>query len=243
MIEPESYYPIIPMVLVNGSEGIGTGFSTFIPQYNPKDIIKNIYNLMNEKDITEMKPWNINYKGKYRKVDDNTWELCGNYDIVDSNNIIINELPLGTWTWAYKEYIESIQYDNDSKKNIIIGFTNNNTDEKVHFVVTFPDGKMNLYLKNDTIEQKLKLTRRIKTSNMHLFNENGVIQKFASPEDILSYWYNLRLEKYTFRKEYLIGKYTNELDLLKYKALFIKYVLEEKIIVFKQKRETIIKKL
>jgi len=28
--------------LVNGAEGIGTGWSTFIPQFNPRDIVENI---------------------------------------------------------------------------------------------------------------------------------------------------------------------------------------------------------
>ena len=55
-IEPEVFYPIIPMILVNGSEGIGTGFSTFIPPYDPLDIIQNIINLMENKDLKEMVP-------------------------------------------------------------------------------------------------------------------------------------------------------------------------------------------
>ena len=71
------------------------------------------------------------------------------------------------------------------------------------------------------------------------FNENGTIQTFDDVNDILEYWYDIRLQKYIDRKEYLIGKINNELDLLKYKAMFIQYVLEEKIIVFKQKRQSI----
>ena len=243
MIEPDQYYPIIPMVLVNGAEGIGTGFSTSIPCYNPKEIIHNIFNIMDNKKVKSMSPWYKNYKGKIIKVDDNTYDTYGNYDILDSNRIIINELPLGSWTTPYKELLETIQYDSDSKKNVIVGFTDNNTDERVHFVITFPDKKLALYQNNDTIEAKLKLIKKIKTSNMNLFNENGTIQTFENVEDILKYWYVIRLKKYVDRREYLIGKINNELDLLKYKALFIKYVLEEKIIVFKQKRQSIIDKL
>ena len=243
MIEPDQYYPIIPMVLVNGAEGIGTGFSTSIPCYNPKEIIHNIFNIMDNKKVKSMSPWYKNYKGKIIKVDDNTYDTYGNYDILDSNRIIINELPLGSWTTPYKELLETIQYDSDSKKNVIVGFTDNNTDERVHFVITFPDKKLALYQNNDTIEAKLKLIKKIKTSNMNLFNENGTIQTFENVEDILKYWYDIRLKKYIDRREYLIGKINNELDLLKYKALFIKYVLEEKIIVFKQKRQSIIDKL
>ena len=45
-IEPEYYLPIIPMALVNGCIGIGTGFSTKIPNYNPLDIIHNLQILL-----------------------------------------------------------------------------------------------------------------------------------------------------------------------------------------------------
>jgi len=45
-IEPEFYVPIIPMVLVNGAEGIATGYSTNIPQFNPADIVDQIWNRM-----------------------------------------------------------------------------------------------------------------------------------------------------------------------------------------------------
>ena len=104
------------MVLVNGAEGIGTGFSTSIPCYNPKEIIHNIFNIMDNKKVKLMSPWYKNYRGKIIKVDDNTYDTYGNYDILDSNRIIINELPLGSWTTPYKELLETIQYDSDSKK-------------------------------------------------------------------------------------------------------------------------------
>jgi len=243
MIEPSNYYPIIPMVLVNGAEGIGTGFSTSIPCYNPEDIIKNIYNLMDNKKVKSMKPWYSNFNGKIIKADDYTYDVYGKYDILDANRIVVNELPLGWATTPYKEFLESIQYDADSKKNVIVGFTDNNTDERVHFVVSFPDKKLSLYQNNDTIESKLKLVKKIKTSNMNLFNEEGRIHTFNNVEDILEHWYNVRLKKYEDRKNYLTGKIENELDLLKYKALFIEYVLNGKIVVFKQKKQKIIDRI
>jgi DNA topoisomerase-2 len=45
-IEPKYYLPIIPLVLVNGAEGIGTGWSTEIPQFNPRDIVANLRRMM-----------------------------------------------------------------------------------------------------------------------------------------------------------------------------------------------------
>ena len=46
-IEPEWYCPIIPLVLVNGAEGIGTGYSTNVPNYNPREIVSNLKRIMN----------------------------------------------------------------------------------------------------------------------------------------------------------------------------------------------------
>jgi DNA topoisomerase-2 len=199
--------------------------------------------MMDDKKIKTMKPWYNNFKGEIIKTDDCTYDVYGKYDILDANRIIINELPLGWSTTPYKEFLETIQYDADSKKNVIVGFTDNNTDERVHFAVSFPDKKLSLYQNNDTIETKLKLIRKLKTSNMNLFNEKGRIQTFNNVEDILDSWYYVRLGKYDERKEYLTGKIENELDLLKYKSLFIKYVLDGTIVVFKQKKQIIIDRI
>lgn len=56
-IEPEFFVPVIPMILINGTEGIGTGYSTSVPCYNPLDIIANIKNLLAGEEMEEMVPW------------------------------------------------------------------------------------------------------------------------------------------------------------------------------------------
>lgn len=47
-IEPDYYMPILPLSLVNGAEGIGTGWATYIPCYNPRDIIDNLKRVMKD---------------------------------------------------------------------------------------------------------------------------------------------------------------------------------------------------
>jgi DNA topoisomerase-2 len=59
-IEPEWYVPILPMILVNGGEGIGTGWSSMIPNYNPRDIVRNLKLMMNGENVETMHPW---YRG------------------------------------------------------------------------------------------------------------------------------------------------------------------------------------
>lgn len=53
-VEPEWYIPIIPMVLVNGAEGIGTGWACKIPNYDPREIVNNINRMLNHQDPLPM---------------------------------------------------------------------------------------------------------------------------------------------------------------------------------------------
>ena len=104
-IEPINYAPIIPMILVNGASGIGTGYSTSIPCYNPLDIINNIEKLLENKKVKHMKPWWNGFKGQIKKINRFNYEVHGNY-IIKQNKLIITELPVGTWTNKFKENIE-----------------------------------------------------------------------------------------------------------------------------------------
>ena len=62
------YMPVVPMVLVNGAEGIGTGWSTFIPNFNPRDIVANLRRLLLGEDPVPMQPWYKNFKGTIQEV-------------------------------------------------------------------------------------------------------------------------------------------------------------------------------
>jgi DNA topoisomerase-2 len=58
-IEPVWYIPIIPMVLVNGADGIGTGWMTKIPNYNPREIVNNLKRMLNDEEPEPMVMMNI----------------------------------------------------------------------------------------------------------------------------------------------------------------------------------------
>ena len=153
-IEPEYYAPIIPMVLVNGAEGIGTGFSTKIPPYNPSDIIKNIRNIMNGEEFESMDPWWQGFEGIVSKIDDFNYEIYGTWSI-DDNKMTITELPVGQWTYNYKEFLEKMLEDiplrgkiddkkkkaiKNDKENPFLSYKDSNTDTKIHFELIFEDG-------------------------------------------------------------------------------------------------------
>ena len=106
-IEPERYYPILPLLLINGAIGIGTGWSTNIPQYNPLDIAKVIKTLLNDEELTtELSPWYRNYLGSFHKINDKSYINKGVYEFVNNNTFKILELPIGTSIEEYKEFLD-----------------------------------------------------------------------------------------------------------------------------------------
>ena len=101
-IEPKFYVPILPMILVNGSVGLAVGFAQNILPRNPSDLIKYINRkLIGQNCNNELLPYWKGFKGKVYKVENNVFEICGNYEL-QKGKIIITELPIGM---EYKRYI------------------------------------------------------------------------------------------------------------------------------------------
>jgi DNA topoisomerase-2 len=233
-IEPEYYLPIIPMVLINGAEGIGTGFSTKCPQFNPKDIINNLVEMIDssvekrECDYKLMTPWWSLYEGSVEKINDHQFVTHGCYEVVD-NNINITELPVGEWTSNYKEFLEKWLDKESNKKNKssvnFLGYTDNNTDKRVHFQLEFNDG----YVDKADIEKDLKLRKNINLTNIHLYNMKGTIKKYRVIKDIMDEFFIIRLAMYVERKKHILNKLKNELDLLSYKVKFILAIIDKDI--------------
>jgi DNA topoisomerase-2 len=240
-IEPEWFIPIIPMILVNGTKGIGTGFSTTVPKYSPKEIVQNLLAMIDNKpdEIKELKPWYKSFKGSILVANKpGSYLIYGKYQVVDDTTVRVTELPIGVWTDDYKEFLE-----NEIVKKNILSYSSSNTDETIEFTIVFDEDKLDKLIKKKELYTKLKLVSRISTNNMWLYDPNGIIKKYSCVQDILADFYQVRLDMYTKRKNWLINRLTNELDILQYKMKFIQFVLDGKIIVFKQKKSVIIDKL
>ena len=233
-IEPKYYIPIIPVILVNGSEGIGTGYSTNIPCYNPDDIITNLVRLIDsdgEAELAPMTPWYKGFTGTIVSKELTSFTTTGCFKRT-GNSIEITELPIGKSTQGYKEFLEELLEANE-----ILDYKNNSDDKRIYFKVTFQKKPLDELEEQDQIVKKLKLTSVINTSNMHVFDENCKIRKISCPEEIIYRFYKVRKAHYNARKKYLIEKLQSECDLLESKIRFIKLVIAEKIVVFNKKRD------
>src|SRR6056300_897992 len=221
-IEPDFYMPTIPMVLVNGTEGIGTGFSCYVPPFNPKDIKQNIMNILDGKGVVRMKPWFRGFKGKVFEQDD-TWVTEGVWTTV-GKTVKVSELPPGRWTQDYKEYLDTL-----IEKKVISSYTNNSTTENVDFVMQDYSGK--------DLVKDLKLQKTFRTTNMHLFHPTRGIHKYETPEDILMDFIELRRDHYVKRKEYLIKVLEAKSKMCEYKSRFVTMVINGDIVVFRRKKQ------
>ncbi|KAG9150672.1 hypothetical protein Leryth_008141 [Lithospermum erythrorhizon] len=239
-IEPTWYVPIIPMVLVNGSEGIGTGWSTSIPNYNPRDIIANLRRLLNDEPLVPMHPWYRGFRGSIEQTSTKeagaTYTVTGIINEVDETTISITELPLRRWSSDYKVFLESVCEGNkEAKDPFIQDFSSYCSLDYVHFDIILNEEKMR-NAKAEGLLKKFKLTTSISTCNMHLFEPNGTIKKYDTPEQILEEFFHLRMEFYEKRKRAIVKNLETDLLKLENKVRFILDVVGGNIIVSNRKR-------
>lgn len=240
-VEPIYYVPIIPMVLVNGSKGIGTGFSTDIMCYNPTTIIEYLQNKLRsvEDDTLRFVPYYEGFKGTIVEIGDGAgtgggekYLICGTYEKVGEDKIRITELPVGYWTDDFKERLEVLSNPSEDKdKNkipaVIKHVHDQSTDSTVDFTVTFVKGKLDElesakgdYGRNG-LEKLLKLYKTNTASNMNLFDSEEKLQKYDKVSDIIDAYYEVRLALYQTRKEHMILQLERELRLLSNRAKYI----------------------
>jgi DNA topoisomerase-2 len=239
-IEPEWYVPIIPMLLVNGASGIGTGWSTHIPCYNPDDIISNIILHLDSKPMKEMYPWYRGFTGDVVPTPSG-FETHGRFR-EEGNHIIITELPVGRWTHAAKEYFMSMQDPGNPTGVRIRQVTDNSTDTEIYFDLELSREEMN-HAKQKGIETVLKLVNKISTTNMVAFDPSGRIRKYTTPLEIIKEYVNVRLRFYENRKSYLLGVLRDNVDTLRAKIAFIEAVMDERLILFRTPREDVLRKM
>jgi len=256
-VEPIYYVPIIPMVLVNGAKGIGTGFSTDIMCYNPVQIIDYLVGKLKNSGTSIIKtliePYYQGFKGTIYPCDEqcNKYVIKGCYEILGNNKIRVTELPIGTWTQDYKEFLEQRLNTNSgsvktgNKEELIKDFKDMSTDLNVEFEITFYPGLMSKLLleKHDYniegIEKYLKLYCIQSTTNMHLFNEKEQLRKYQTVYEIIDAYYAIRYDYYAQRKAYIILKLNAELKTLSAKARFIQYNLDDTIDLRKKSKDEI----
>ena len=211
-VEPEWYAPVLPMLLVNGARGIGTGYSTFVPSFNPDELKSAILEWLDKGTglDREFTPWTRGYKGVITKVDKQEYLIKGVWKTVGEVTTI-TELPVGTWTADFREVLDKL-----CSEGTIKDYSDTSTDTDVLMTV-----------KGDPKVVEKLLTEKIKLTNMHAFDSRGVIKKYDTPNDILKEFVAVRLEMYVKRIAFMLDALCNKLPYHENVVRFIRQQCEK----------------
>ena len=251
LVEPTFYAPVVPMVLINGTKGIGTGFSTDIMCHNPLQVIDYIRAMLLKKPEAEwgaIEPYYRGFKGNITAIPSTTtankFLIRGLHQVdADKKQVRVTELPIGYWTEDFKKHLEAL-----IETNAIKDYVDMSTDTVVDFTVTFP-ATSNALMDSTTVvdhgcctavEKLLKLYTTESTSNMHLFDSHDQLKKFSNVYDIVREYYATRLVLYGKRKAHQLAAMASELRLLSNKARYIQELLDGSIDLRRKRSEELV---
>ncbi|KAF2642637.1 type II DNA topoisomerase [Massarina eburnea CBS 473.64] len=244
-IEPDIYVPILPMVLVNGADGIGTGWSSSIPNYNPLDIVENLRIRLqsgsSKEDMKPMLPWFRGFEGTVDDIGNDRYKFTGTIRQTGENEVEITELPVRMWSQWFKEKLEDL-LKAEKTPSIIKDYTDYNTPDKVHFIIKMEDKHMAGALQKG-LEETFKIYNTMATSNLVAFDPQGRIHKYATVLDIMEEFYHVRLQYYEKRKQYQLNEMHKELDRLTNQSNFIQMIIDGKLVVSKKKKAALVAEL
>jgi len=243
-IEPEWFAPVLPMIIINGTNGIGTGFSSSVLQYNPKNVAQYIKQMLTgPKPAKNLLPWYRGFTGVVEKLASDKFVTYGVWTFDDRKKTLrITELPIGTSTDKYKEFCEKLLAASDSPLTEVIY---NTTDVVVDITLFFSASEYRRFneMERDILAKTLKLRTPLNSSNMYLFNAQGIIQKYPNVYSIIKYFHKYRLALYVKRKEAMIEQLKYEMLILLNKARFIRAVKQGDINQRTMTEESLLKTL
>lgn len=217
LVEPIFYAPIIPMILVNGTKGIGTGFSTEVQCYHPKQIVKYLIGSLEGTSVDkDFIPYYRGFKGTIERETEKRFLSRGVYTL-KKNVVEVTELPIGTWNEDYLIFLDKLV-----DEGVLKDFTDLSTDKVVHMKLVLAKE-----LEGDDLVKTLKLYSYLSTSNMNLFNHEEKLVHFNEVHEICDAFLEQRLVYYQKRKDHLLKHLREEIRVLHNKHRYIQELLAE----------------
>ena len=256
-IEPTYYIPIIPMALINGAIGIGTGFSTNVPCHNPSDVIthceriidklnntaetqlidtqaqlKEACDLISKIKLGQLIPWYLGFQGEIVPYKEGSFASRGKYTWIDDQTVHITELPIGTWTEDYKDFLEGMVANGSP---VLKDFENHYTAKNVKFILKLFPGVRSTIEKDFELEFKLATSKNLSLNNIHLYTQEGAIKKYKDTNEVVRDWAQVRITKYFERKKYQLKSLEKQYTLVSAKVRFIQDIIDQKISIMNRK--------
>ena len=250
-IEPAYYVPVFPTLFLNGSDGISTGYSQKIYPRNPKEILKYIRAILNKADkvphIENALPWFKGFLGetklvKEKDADGKTTTKILNYGVIEkvnSNTLHITEIPITTTYASYVKFLDGLvekgnieDYDDLSDPKA----------DKFEFTIKVKRVFFDSHKDMDSWIKAFNLAKPL-NEQLNCIDENNRIKEFNNIREILDAFIKIRLDFYQKRKNYLLQKYMDEIQLDVSKYVWCKGVIDETIHIKNKKKDDIVKQL
>jgi DNA topoisomerase-2 len=169
LVEPKSFYPIIPIGIVNGVIGVATGYSTSVVNYNPRDVTEYIIWWVNKildptkvnQKTPEIVPSYVGFTGQITLYKDAPFDPKSNLFMGDGVKDETGEAISPADATSMDEELEE---EGDAKKKCdIVEFTGKYKYDKRNSeikVTELPPGKWsinyNKWLQKQQIEKKIR---------------------------------------------------------------------------------------
>lgn len=240
-IEPKFYLPVLPILLINGSDGIASGFKQVILPRNPKKIkqyiLDHLNNNLRPKSSNSLEPYFEGFTGTVELgKTDRQWLIKGAIKRISITKIEITEIPVGI---ALKDYLSILDDLEDNK--VILGYKDKSENNIFNFEVSF----LSSTLKSMTDDELLNTLGLVKTvSEIYTaINADMRVQVFDSAKEIIDYYIGVKMKYLQKRKDHLLQKMDSDIRFDTSKYLFIKNIVEDKLIINKRKKDDIVKDL
>jgi DNA topoisomerase-2 len=253
-VEYEMFMPIVPTILINGANGIASGYSTDIPCYNPDDIIKWIVKWLDSEDgivnLPWLKPWYRGFTGeiellrksgtkvtvidpKTSEKSPTTWKSKGILHEGKKGWWSIEELPIGMWTHKMTEYLEYMLTGapgEKSKKKKGDKYLSDVRWKGTPNTVYWDIKPTKDFIPDMNVSGNFKNMQSTSSlTNIHVINENNYPIKYETVEDLLQDFCIKRLEYYELRREYWLGKHQKDLEKESDRYKYVKAVVDQKL--------------
>ena len=238
-IEPLFFVPNLPMILINGSEGIAEGYSQKILPRHVKAIQRYILDLLNDREPDErlLTPYYNGFKGSIVKSDDK-WLIKGRINRTDKTHLKITEIPIGYNWLSYTKVLDDLK---DQGK--INGYTDKSDSEKDTFEFTVRlDQKVLDDLTEYDLLDRLKLIKPI-TEKYTCIDEHDRVKEFKSAKEIILSYIEIKKKYLQLRKDYQLQMLNKNLVINQNKYRFIEMIANDELIINKKSKDEITKNL
>lgn len=240
-IEPKFFVPVFPVLLLNGSKGLSTGFSCTIYPRNPGEVItyiKKKISGINPK--TPLLPWFKGFTGEVRVNDDTgDAESVGVIKRINTTNYEITELPIGMEYQTYIGVLDKLYED-----KVIADYDDccEPKTDTILFKIKTTRQFTNTYSDPEKLNKIFKLVKSL-SENLNCIDENNQVREFKSVKEIIDAYIDIRMQYYVKRKKYLIDKINGKISLLASKYAFCAGVIDGSIKITKVAKDKIIAQL